>query len=83
MNSTEPGDFYGYTEKWVAFQKSFMEKLPLLPIYSNVYFDFYAQVLNDYDILANASWAQAINRAYLAEFVPEEVEEGDEEFIGD
>lgn len=38
-------------------------------------FDFYAQVLHEYDILANASWAQAMNSAYLDEYVPEEVEE--------
>ena len=78
MNQTEPGDFYGYCEKWVAFQELFMEKLPVLPIYSNVYFDFYAQVLYDYDILANASWAEALNAAYLDEYVAQEELEGEE-----
>jgi len=48
MRRTEPGNLYEYERKWVAFQKAFNEKLPLLPIYTNVYFDFHTPLLTGY-----------------------------------
>ena len=78
MRRTEPGDVLSYVIKWVEFQKAFTEKLPALPVYSNVYFDFYPRVLHDYTITANVSWPQAILGAYLADYIPEE--ETEEEF---
>ncbi len=83
LRKTEPGDLFGYCENWLAFQQRFMELLPAIPVYSNVYFDFFPQVLHDYVINANASWPQAINAAFLDEYVEEELPEGEEEeFIG-
>jgi len=74
MRQTEPADVLGYCAKWLDFQKRFMETLPELPIYSNVYFDFYPQVLHDYMIRDAVSWPQAILGAYLAEYIPAEEE---------
>ena len=74
MRQTEPADVLGYCAKWLEFQKRFMETLPALPIYSNVYFDFYPQVLHDYMIRDAVSWPQAILGAYLAEYIPAEEE---------
>ena len=71
MRRTEPGDLLGYCGKWLEFQKRVAEHLPVLPVYSNVYFDFYPQVLHEYTINANISWPQAIIGAYLADYVPE------------
>ena len=83
MRRTEPGDLFTYCVNWLMFQQRFMEILPTIPIYSNVYFDFYPQVLHEYVINANISWPQAINAAFLDEYVEEEeVEEEEEEFIG-
>ena len=48
MRRTAPGDLYEYERKWVTFQKDFNEKLPLLPIYTNVYFDFHTPLLTGY-----------------------------------
>ena len=75
MRRTEPDDLLGYCTKWLAFQERFMEQLPLLPMYSNVYFDFYPQVLHEYNIAANISWPEAAIGAYLSDYVPEETEE--------
>ena len=78
MRRTEPGDLLGYCTKWLQFQERFMEQLPLLPIYSNVYFDFYPEVLHDYRIAENISWPQAIVAAYMADYVPETEEAAEE-----
>ena len=75
MRQTEPEDILTYCSRWLEFQKRFMDQLPALPMYSNVYFDFYPQVLHDYVINENISWPQAIIGAYLADYVPEEAEE--------
>ena len=72
MRKTEPGDLLGYCTKWLAFQKRFAEVLPVLPVYSNVYFDFYPQVLHEYAVAANISWPQAIISSYLSDYIPEE-----------
>ena len=72
MRQTEPADLLGYCSKWLAFQKRFMEQLPVLPVYTNVYFDFYPLVLHEYYIADAMSWPQAIIGAYLADYIPEE-----------
>jgi hypothetical protein len=74
MRRTEPGDLLSYCTKWLDFQKAFAEKLPALPVYSNVYVDFYPLVLHGYEISSNISWPQAIMVSYLADYV-EETEE--------
>ncbi len=80
MNTTEAGDVLSYMQNWVAFQERFNESLPMIPIYGNVYFDFYTDYLQEYAIMQNSSWSQAIVGAYLAEPVEEEeAEEAGEE----
>ena len=73
MSMTEPGDVLTYCQKWVAFQEQWMEELPAIPVYSNAYFDFYTNTLQNYLISANATWTQAIVEAYLSD--PAELEE--------
>ena len=72
MRKTEPGDLLGYCTKWLQFQERFMEVLPILPMYSNVYFDFYPQVLHDYRITENISWPQTIVGSYMGDYIPED-----------
>ena len=65
MRETEPGDVLTYAQNWVAFQERFNEVLPMVPIYSNIYFDFYSSYLKNYRITESTSWAEAIVGAYL------------------
>ena len=81
MRQTKAGDLLTYCTHWLEFQKEFAEVLPVLPIYSNVYFDFYPRVLHDYVITTHATWPQAIIPAYLADDEePAEEEDAEEEF---
>ena len=76
MRNTEPGDVLTYVQHWVAFQERFNQILPMIPIYSNIYFDFYTRYLQNYNIDQNATWGEAIVPAILSDVVeePEEVE---------
>ena len=82
MSMTEPGDVLTYCQKWLAFQEYWMEALPAIPVYSNAYFDFFTNTLQNYIISSSATWSQAIVDAYLSD-PAEEDEEGlleDDEF---
>ena len=86
MRETEPGEVLEYMEKWVAFQERFNEVLPMIPIYSNVYFDFYTDLLQDYSIAQDTTWGEASigsAKAFIPEFEVEEAEDGEEmEIVG-
>ena len=60
MCETEPADTLGFMQKWLKMQEKLTEYLPLLPVYSNVYFDFYTSELQNYDILYHITWGDAI-----------------------
>ena len=66
MRKTEPGDVFEYVSKWVAFQQRYNEVLPTIPIYSNIYYDFFNQYLQNYYITGQVTWSQAILPAYFA-----------------
>ncbi len=66
MRETEPGDVFEYVSKWVAFQNRYNEVLPTIPIYSNIYYDFYNKYLQNYYITGQVTWSQAILPAYFA-----------------
>ena len=65
MRRTAPGDVLGYMKNWLAFQDRFNETLPMLPVYGNMYFDFYTENLHDYHIAPNTTWGGAIVEATL------------------
>ncbi len=73
MCHTEPHDTLGFMQKWIAFQERLSELLPMIPVYSNVYFDFYTSELHAYDILKYVTWGDAIVPAYMARFDPSEL----------
>ena len=86
MRKTEPGDVYSYVSKWISFQERYNEVLPAIPLYSNIYFDFYTSQLQNYVITAHVTWTQAILEAYFGEDAVEdeaEMEEGAEEDDGE
>ncbi len=60
MRETEPYALLEYMEEWVLFQEEFMEEVAILPIYSNMYYDFYTAELQNYNIPPNVTWTQAI-----------------------
>jgi len=65
MRKTEPGDIYSYVDKWMTFQERYNEVLPTIPVYSNIYSDFFVQYLQNYVIDAQVTWSQAILLAYF------------------
>ena len=77
MRRTEPGSYYEYVEKWMTFQERYNTVLPSIPIYSNIYYDFYSNYLQNYNITNNVTWSQAILPAYFA--LPETAVEAEEE----
>ena len=66
MHKTEPMDYLTYAQNWLAFQQRYNEVLPSLPLYSNVYFDFHTDWLQNYAPNAYSSWPAAILYAYYA-----------------
>ena len=73
MVKTDPDDLLGFLRKWIALQERITETLPLLPVYSNVYFDFFSRELHDYRITHAVTWAEAVIRSYIGDAeVPEE-----------
>lgn len=79
MHKTEPYDVLTYEQKWIEFQKYYNELLPTMPIYSNVYFDFHTNWLQNYYAGSEINWPEAVLYAYIAEPVetaPDEVQSG-------
>ncbi len=67
MIKTDPADVYGYVCKWITFQERYNEVLPAIPIYSNIYFDFFTPYLQNYNITAHVTWSQAILEAWFGD----------------
>ena len=75
LRKTTPGDVLSYCRKWIAFQEHFTQTLPLVPIYSNVYFDFYTASLQNYDPMKQVSWSQEILYSFYGDVPVETVSE--------
>ena len=60
MDRTQPGAILEYMQKWLRFQERFTQLLPMIPVYTNIYYDFFTKELDGYWIEENVSWAQAI-----------------------
>ena len=52
--------------------------LPAIPLYTNIYFDFYTGQLQNYVITAHVTWSQAILEAFFGQD-PDEAEELEDE----
>ena len=65
LRRTKPGDTLAYLQKWVKFQERFNKALPMIPIYSNTYFDVYTTSLKNYKVAQYTTWSEAIIPAYL------------------
>ncbi|MBQ8130301.1 MAG: hypothetical protein IJ175_08640 [Clostridia bacterium] len=67
MRKTNPGDLLTFLQRWIRMQERFNEILPTMPIYSNIYFDFFESDLQNYRANAEYSWPVAILYSYLGE----------------
>ena len=67
MVRTEPEDTAWFVRKWTAMQERITETLPLLPVYSNLYFDFHTRELHEFDVAGGASWAEAVVRSCMSD----------------
>lgn len=67
MRQTKPGEVETYTERWKAYQERWTEMIPLIPVYSNLYYDFFVPALQDYHGDSEYGWAEAILGAYLGD----------------
>ena len=84
MRKTEPGNVLEYVTEWISFVERFNEVLPMIPVYSNVYFDIYSPLMQEYYISQNESWGQAIIGAWLGNAIEEEIETfEDGDFFGE
>lgn len=67
MVHSEPTDGAGFLRKWVKLQERITETLPLIPVYSNVYFDFFSRELHDYEIARAVTWGEAITASRISD----------------
>ena len=74
LRKTEPGDLLTFMQRWIRMQERYNEILPTMPIFSNVYFDFFTSQLQNYHINMEYSWPVAILYSYLGDPIelPEE-----------
>jgi len=67
MRNTTPGDRYTYARRWLDFQRRFVEVMPVIPLYSNNYYDFYDTRIRNYVPSEFVTWSMAILDAYVSE----------------
>lgn len=79
MVRTKQEDLIGFEQKWVKLQEKITETLPLIPVYSNVYFDFFNRRLHNYLITQSPTWGDAIVSAYMSD--NEEIDEEERQRI--
>lgn len=56
-----------WLEAWRTFQKTWNEKLPVVPLYSNEYHDFYTNKVHDWDTSSIWDWSAAVTEAWVEE----------------
>jgi len=86
MRQTEVRDKAAYVGKWLAFQDRFSQLQPMIPLFSNVYFDFYRADLQRYRTNAYFSVATAIVYAYLGDPLEDDgwlIEDEERSQVGD
>ncbi len=67
MTRTDPEDTAGFFRKWFRLQQKITETLPLLPVYSNEYYDFFARELHNYRIPEAVTWGEAVVSAWMSD----------------
>ena len=74
MRNTEPGSLLEFETHWIRMQERFNEILPTMPLYSNIYFDFHTNWLQNYHPDQQYDWPVAMIYAVWGEPVEENEE---------
>ena len=69
LTQTTPGDMRAYVEKWLVFQNRWVEMMPMVPLFSNRYYDFRADNVQGYYVSEQSSWVQTLPEVYIGEEV--------------
>lgn len=64
MRALEPTQREEFSEKWVEFQKRFAELLPIIPLYSNQYYDVFSKHVHGLNTTPFVSFADIICDIY-------------------
>lgn len=62
LRKTPSADLETYMQRWMDFQRKFVELEPIIPLYSNMYFDIIRQDLQNY--VANNYWSWSVAILY-------------------
>ena len=65
MKATDPSDYDSWSSKWVELQVLWNELVVDIPLYSDIYFDFYPANLQNYHTTPMWSWSYAIPYSYF------------------
>lgn len=65
MKLTDPSDREGFLNKWIEYQVAWNKALPDIPLYANIYHDFYAPKIKDFYPTPVWSYDLSIVRAYV------------------
>ncbi len=65
MRKTVPGDLLTYCVRWLTFQSYLMQQAPVIPAYTNEYYDFFIPGLKNYNITSYQTWSKAIVAATM------------------
>lgn len=66
MRKAVPGDLAEYCSRWLSFENQLMKLAPVIPAYTNEYYDFYVSGLKDYNVTSYLTWSKAIVAASVA-----------------
>lgn len=67
LRETKPSELDEYVTKWIELQKQVALEMPIVPLYSSIYFDFYINELQGYEIAKHPGWGHAIPYAWIQE----------------
>lgn len=67
LRGTTPGDEETYLQRWQQLMTTFNDELPAIPLYSNMYFDFCGNQVQNYAANAHWSWSAAILYTWIEE----------------
>ncbi|MDR1644175.1 MAG: ABC transporter substrate-binding protein [Clostridiales bacterium] len=65
MKSIPADDWESWVDSWVKMQVRWNELVPMIPLYSNDYHDFFNLKLKGYDVSPTWDWAHSIIRCYI------------------
>ena len=67
MVRTDPEDITSFVRKWAALQEQITETLPLIPVYTNTYFEFFSRGLHSFTVTKAVTWSEAIPESYMSD----------------